>query len=577
MTKELKWNVRSNEEFKEIADAVFKQVAGALLNSIGPYGSTTIIEQFGETYITKDGWNILKRIKFDNQIEQNVLNLIERISAQVVIKVGDGSTSAVVGSQFLYDCFTSYITENESHNIRPKDLMEMISKAVEIICEEILKNAKKIDITTEEGLDDIYKLALISTNTDKTISNIIREIYKETQNPHIEFYKSKDSRTHYEIIEGYQLNATYIDSIFTTNDEGLCEINKPLILMFDHKIDETHYNNIIRGALEISAEKKRRLVVLAPYFDAILLKKIQGRIEHAVRNFALSPDVYCKVSLVNSNLQEEYNDFSIMTGGKIIRESDLEGFLSDELRGDAPKLNVADFIGEVDYASIGIQKSIFKGFESLNKPLYEIALRDAKAKYKKLLQTHQENSIVDSKLYEVKKRIAKLTCKVGIIHVGGYSNIEKRANFDLVEDAVKACESAFTHGYNNGCNLSIIKAALENISCVEDKEKLASLITYNDFDNFDIEDKILACIASAFMGTYFTILYHKFVDDKKCDEICLESIKLGKCYNLITDKFDDDVINPCYTDIEILRASASIIGLLINSNQYISIQPDNEL
>ena len=79
----------------------------------------------------------------------------------------------------------------------------------------------------------------------------------------------------------------------------------------------------------------------------------------------------------------------------------------------------------------------------------------------------------------------------------------------------------------------------------------------------NIKEKIVEII---YILLYSFILY-----------VCLESIKLGKCYNLITDKFDDDVINPCYTDIEILRASASIIGLLINSNQYISIQPDNEL
>ena len=35
---------------------------------------------------------------------------------------------------------------------------------------------------------------------------------------------------------------------------------------------------------------------------------------------------------------------------------------------------------------------------------------------------------------------------------------------------------------------------------------------------------------------------------------------------------DATIINSCKTDIEVLRASAGIIGLLLSSNQYIAIK-----
>lgn len=44
---------------------------------------------------------------------------------------------------------------------------------------------------------------------------------------------------------------------------------------------------------------------------------------------------------------------------------------------------------------------------------------------------------------------------MGVINVGGFTELEKSANYDLVEDAVKACESAYLYGYVPGQSISI--------------------------------------------------------------------------------------------------------------------------
>ena len=36
--------------------------------------------------------------------------------------------------------------------------------------------------------------------------------------------------------------------------------------------------------------------------------------------------------------------------------------------------------------------------------------------------------------------------------------------------------------------------------------------------------------------------------------------------------FDDSIINSCKTDIEVLRATAGIVGLLLSSNQYVAVR-----
>lgn len=559
--KQLNWNVIDEAAFKGRTRNVFEQVANTLTNTLGPYGSTTIIEKFGEMHITKDGWQILKKIAFDDTIEQNILQLLVNISAQVVIKVGDGSTSSIVSANSILKQLES--TESLKQ-VRPKELINVLSKVVEQVSGEILNNSTKIDIETDPELKEVYRLAMISTNGDEQVSRMIQQIYAETSNPFIEFDKSKTAKTSYEVVEGYQSMATYVDGIYTTNDEGTCEIDNPLILMFDHQINiEHHFQAIIQPALAKAITENRRLVVIAPHYDKFLLQQIANRTNAEFRARGTSQDVYTRISLSNNIFQEQFNDFAILTGGTIIRETMIQDFFPME-EGAEPVAKAEDFIGEVDRMVIGPQKTLAQGFPKLNKPMYEIAMRDAKAKYGKLEQTHSEMNIVDSQLYELKKRISKLSGKMGIIHVGGNSSLEKTSNYDLVEDAVKACESAYNYGYNMGGNL-IIPVTISKVL----KEKYPLECT---------ERTVLVALWNAFRDVFTKVLSNKFKDADQAElvEIAEKAIDKELCYDLITDKYSADVINPCHTDIEILRAATSIVALLLSSNQYISIKLDSE-
>ena len=163
----------------------------------------------------------------------------------------------------------------------------------------------------------------------------------------------------------------------------------------------------------------------------------------------------------------------------------------------------------------------------------------------------------------LKQRVAKLKGKMGVIEVGGSSELEKTSNFDLVEDAVKACESAFNYGYNLGGNLVIPKTINE--------------LEISDFDVIDTE--ILNVLVRAFKNVFRRVLFNKFEDSITADEydslidISLES---NACYNLITEKYDDMVINSCYTDVEILNTTVSIVSLLLSSNQFVSISMNTD-
>ena len=293
-TTNISSNVISENEFREKTRAVFDYVSNVLTNTLGPYGSTTIIEQYGEMHITKDGFQVLKNIKFDDPIDNNILLLLLRISAQVVIKVGDGSTSSIVAANSIL----SEIEKSKDllDDIRPKDFMDLLNKCVTNITDRIYANAKKIN---KETFDEIYQIAYVATNGDDNISSMIQKIYKETNNPSIEYMQSKTDETRCEIIEsGYKANITYIDTIFTNTDSGTCDIDEPALLMFNHKVDLDTSYPIIQDAMRLATSNDRRLVVVAPNYDTFLLDRIKNDTMAEYRIRGTSNVVYTRVSLV---------------------------------------------------------------------------------------------------------------------------------------------------------------------------------------------------------------------------------------------------------------------------------------
>lgn len=550
------WNVIGNDEFKEIVDFVFNNVADALKQTLGPYGSTTIIEQFGEMHVSKDGWQVLKKIYFDNTTYQNIMQLLYNIAAQVVIKVGDGSTSSILAANEMFKEFNETMS---SYDCRPKDFIDKLNKVVGMICEIISKNATQI--TNANNYEEIHKLAMVSTNGDTVIADMIHKIYNETGNPSIEFSKAKGKETGLEIIEGYKANINYIDGIFAQNEEGICEINKPIVLLFDHKIEkDVHYKYIIEPAIAHALRQGRRLLVVAPYYDKHLLNFIANKINLEMKSTGTSTVVYTRVSLINNLLHLLYSDFAVMCGATVFSEATVRELIDSINRPEEyegiEKIDIFSFLGECGRASIGDKTTLISGFYNRNEEIYTKHVNQAISKYNENRVTQENLSIVSMDLYDLKQRVSKLKGKMGHITVGGYSTLERNARFDLVDDAVKACESAFNNGYNLGGNLAIILAIKEI-----------------DRSNLDkIENMIIDSISDSFSNVFRRVLANKTSNLEFINNKLNTSLEVKRTYNLITDKYDENIINSCKTDIEILKAASSIVSLLISSNQYLSIK-----
>jgi len=547
-----RWNVIPEDEFRTLIQDVFHTVASILEKTLGPYGATTLIEEFGTNHLTKDGWQLLKNISPENPTDRAILKLLKSIAHQVVLKVGDGSTSSIVAS----DEMLKAIDANEVlKELRPKDLLNKINEVVDELTKQIMTDATHID--KDGDFEEIKNLALISTNGEEEIAEMVQRIYKETGNPAISFATSKTNQTKLEIIDGYKMNyMTYIDRLFINTDDGTSVQKNPMVVMFNHRVDEDYYDKVIAPLINVATANGHKLVVIAPYYSNKMMEKLGVILMNQYNVQKTTFSVFLKVSLINNHSFDLYNDFAALCGCTVINEMLAKELLDND--NDQERLEQAfGYVGAVGKMEIADNYTFISDFIKKDEDKMKLLFDDAVSKYNKILANSMEFEIINNDLINAKERVAKLHCKMGYIYVGGNSEIAKKANFDLVEDAVKACESAFKFGYNNGQNLAIIKACLKLLDRTDDQMK----------------QEIIGCISNAFTGVFHRILLNKEkrVHVGETLSIIGNCLERNQAFDLVTDTYSDDIINSCMTDVEILKAVGSMVALLLSSNQMVSI------
>ena len=593
-------NVIDEEEYKLRINVLFEDVSNKLSKTLGPYGATTVLDKVGDVMLSKDGWQVLKKLAYMDEVQNTLLGLLVKIAHQVVMRVGDGSTTSIVGANQL---LKQIEVISQKNNLRPKQLLDTLEYIVEDICNKVQENAIPID--KDGNLDEIYNLALVSTNGDRGIAEMIRTIYLETGNPAIEFNKSKSSVTTYEVLKGYKLQfMTYIDRIFVNNDNGTCNVKNPRVLMINHKMEGDYFEHIIQPTIREACGDGQRLVVIAPYYDSFLLQKFSRDLALEFKATKTSNVVYTRASLMDDHRTDLFNDFAALCGCTIINENTACEILRGELEYD-PK----EFLGQVEEMIIGEQSTFATGFNHKNEGMLEILEKDAISKYQELHEANETASIITEALVHAKQRMSKLKCNMGIINVGGSTELAKIANYDLVEDAVKACESAYLYGVTPGQTIGIQTAITDLVRSGQYNELelqflFAISAAYRDVTKILLENKFKEEIPEVIMDNLVELSVkkqavidlevtdievireqHEVVKYREPENVFeklllyvgmydgeVKSVEEERRVELRAVDFKNDIINSCKTDIEVLRATSGIIGLLLSSNQYIAIK-----
>lgn len=619
--KKLDINVISEEELKDILSTVCQLMANCIKPTFGPYGQNTLVQSVDGVYSTKDGWNVAQRLRI---IDPNAstypiaINAIKSLfldtSFSVVLNGGDGTSTVMIAADALSRNINNFVKQRnelcESHpKYRPIDAKELgteLRETTKDIINELY--AQSIHVNEENMEDIIYRTALISTNWDKEIAGIIRDIYKETKNPIIAVENSGTLETYASFTEGYELRGYLTHARDTINDPmtGQFKTEHPVILTFAPGValHESHLLELIAMSRILETEG-RKLIVMASLFDERFLNGLSminsQQIKAGLKPISLVPFKYFAKTaidkdcvgdfsvLINSILltQEKYEEYqtifqevwaTISEKGKKIPKN-VKTIKSGEYQSklneindtiDAARKRGIDALYEIAGTCETIVATedyiLGSSFTNMNTEAFE--KRKSSLEYDIFVQRKEANaeSNLNDFLRLRRLRLGKMECHMGTIKIGGFGKADLKSRKDAIDDATRACEVVYQDGYVVDGGLAIPKAILKLIKKEETRETDGSR---------PFKLPILKTFFDAFREVTETLYFNRYRDKDKCQDIFDIAIRDNLCYDLLTETYDTSLITPVDVCKEVLNGCLRLVLVNATSNQFVYQDEDD--
>lgn len=611
MTKDMIGNVIKHDEFKQIMRETFQYVADVVSETLGPHGHNTIVQSVSGIYSTKDGWNTLQNINFGGDVTRNAIKfMIESVAQSIVLTVGDGSTTSTIAANAL----SKFLDEHEPPELTTiKSMEQALTRCVNKLVSQLYSSAEVVN--AEDPFNDIYKIALVSTNWDEELANMIASIYATTLNPIIKVVDSGTDKTSVEYIEGYDLAGSLLLPEYYANDREHAKavMGNPVILVFSHNVQEKMFMTFSCIAQRFNAIG-RPLVIAAPGFETAFLNKLSAVNNSLIKQRSnIVSMIPCKLVCNYENDKDCIRDFCKLTGANFIAydDSDFAEFVRDvadvmfakvpditddtdeETRRKVEEVKVAqaqmansilEYIGHIggtcEELSIDGNGLLAKGLPNVDDLIINDTRSMIKGEIDRKIKECDALTILTDDIRMKRVRLGKLACKMGIIKVGGYGSANLKAKRDALDDATRACEAAYRDGYNRGGCLSIL-SAIENV--VRSEDEAGSL---TDLDAY-IFDAIRVAFTSVFTTLFKNkyglsleelenrqfIVYHGDVENELMDlkSIINHCLEQGCGFDLLDNTFDTEckIVNPVNVDVEALKACLRLVIISVTSSQFI--------
>ena len=223
-----------------------------------------------------------------------------------------------------------------------------------------------------------------------------------------------------EFVEGLKFDRGYQSPYFSTNPKtNTCELENPLILLAGHKI-----NNIqaVLKFLEYAMQQNRPLLVISEEVESeplttLILNRLKGNLR-----------ICCvKSPAFGDNRKNQVQDIAVLTNGTVI-DNDVGLTFENaepEVLGSAKKVIITkDDTTIIDGA--GSKQDIASRIEQI--------------------RANKEITTSDYDKEKLEERSAKLSGGVGVIKVGGATEVEVKEIKDRIHDALQATRCAIDEG-----------------------------------------------------------------------------------------------------------------------------------
>lgn len=570
MSYNLYSNIVTKDVLRKIQSDTLNTISNALACSFGPDGQNTAYRnQKDITRYTKDGHTILKNLKFVGAIEFTMRDDLEGITRRIVTTVGDGTTSAVILSALLFEG----LRKASAMGVNEKQLIADLDKAINEACDLIQQNSK------EATIDDIFKIAMISTDGNKNIANLIKSIYEENGNDvFIDVSTAPGLETIVKTYDGFTIDSGLTDIAFINTNKHSSVIDNASLYLFEDPIDTnemaSYFAKIVRDNVLTPIQEKmyvkvKPTVIVCPKIGNDIMSDVDALV-NILKSIPVEQRKFYPINIVTNIPNRNFiYDLSLISGATLIRKyNDAATQNDDETISGAQTLEkIHDFAGHCDQVVADSRKTKF-----INPSL----MYDENGEYSNIYKNHladmeeqlaglKEENGNHGEIGVMKRRINAFKANMVEIRVGGVSETDRDSLRDLVEDAVLNCRSAAIDGYGFGANFEALRAfnyllaQSEKGLLPEEIDSITNGQTYN----------IYKIMVDAYLNL-LSILYRSVAGDPtKAYAIAANGIVEGAPFNIRTKQYDGLVLSSIKSDQIILQAINKILSVVFLTNQFL--------
>lgn len=415
-----------------------KKLSRAVKSTLGPSGNTVLIESPNHTHgltVTKDGVTVAKSVDLIDPIENLAVKIVKQAADRTATEAGDGTTTSIVLTEAIIMGGLQELTNNPSLN--RTELLRALVEVSDYVVDKLKKSGKKL---TNSMLLDV---ATISANNDKSIGQIIAEVYKDVgKSGIVTVERSQTTETYAETTLGLKIDRGYLSPLFINDQKkDECVYEDVMVLVADMEI-----SNILQLELVLKPiiQENKKILLIAPCNTNVVNTLAANVMKNNLKIVAIQPPSF------GYKQHELMQDIAVSVGAT---------YYSEKTGDDLSLINYSD-LGHAAKVIVSSDKTILIKSSSRSKQ------SEIDQRVEQLWQAHAQATKKADKDFLL-ERIASLTGGIGVIYVGGNTDLEQKELYDRVDDAVCAVRSALEEGILPGAGRALHHIATQDPMFVE--------------------------------------------------------------------------------------------------------------
>jgi len=531
---------------KKLTDGVTK-MAKAVKSTLGPSGNTVLIESANHTHgitVTKDGVTVAKSIDLLDPVENLAVKMMKEAADKTSTIAGDGTTTAIVLTEAMVLKGMELITDEVNRTEVLRAMNDIVAKSVV----ELKKMSKKV---TNNMLIDV---ATISANNDRVIGRIIADVYRDVGKTGIVTVENaQGAETYSEVTKGLKIARGYSSNLFINNQKkDECIFDDVMVLVADVDISNIlQIENILKPIIQ----ENKKLLIIAPCSPNVINTLAANVMKNNIKICAIQPPNF------GYKQHELMQDIAISVGAT---------YFSEKTGDDLSLMNYAD-LGHAARVIVGRDTTVLVKSDLKSEP------EKIEERTTQLWAAHVEAKRKADKDF-ILERIASLTGGVGVIFVGGNTDLEQKELYDRVDDAVCAVRSALEEGILPGAGKALYEVTTCQTNTGENDNMELSIAKAIIQSALDAPIRQILANAGLSLEEIYTEKVDTFEVGTKGFSIGKTGtthIVAGRGYNLKTGTHGDlikmGVIDPLKVTRSALQNAVSVATTILSTNAIITM------